>query len=97
VFAIKKHVTLSKCCRIAIVTNWKYIPDQVKEGEMGRACSTNGAKRNAYIVLVGNPERKKPLGRPRRRCVDNIKIERQDEMVWTRFIWLRIGTTGELL
>jgi hypothetical protein len=33
-----------------------------------------GEKRNAYRILVGNPERKRPLGRPRRRRVDNIKI-----------------------
>jgi hypothetical protein len=30
---------------------------------MGRACSTNGEKRNAYRVLVGNPEGKSPQGR----------------------------------
>jgi hypothetical protein len=34
---------------------------------MGRACSMNGAKRNAYRILVGNPEGNTPLGRPRRR------------------------------
>jgi hypothetical protein len=30
-------------------------------------------KRNAYRILVGKPEGKRPLGRPRRRWVDNIK------------------------
>jgi hypothetical protein len=30
---------------------------------------------NAYRILVGKPERKRPLGRPRRRWVDNIKID----------------------
>ena len=30
--------------------------------------------RNAYRVLVGKPEGKRPLGRPRRRCEDNIKM-----------------------
>jgi hypothetical protein len=39
---------------------------------MGRACSTNGATRNAYSILVGNPEGKRPLGRPRRRWVETI-------------------------
>jgi hypothetical protein len=34
-----------------------------------------GAKRNAHRILVGNPEGKEPLGRPRRRWVDNIKID----------------------
>jgi hypothetical protein len=42
---------------------------------MGGSCSTNGEKRNAYRILVGNPERKRPLGRPRRRCVNNIKMD----------------------
>jgi hypothetical protein len=41
---------------------------------MGRACSTNVEKRNAYRLLEGKPEVKRPLGRPRRRWVDNIKI-----------------------
>jgi hypothetical protein len=34
-----------------------------------------GAKRNAYRILVGKPEGKRPLGRPRRRCVYNIKMD----------------------
>jgi hypothetical protein len=41
---------------------------------MGRACSTNGETRNACRILVGKPEGKRPLGRPRRRRVDNITI-----------------------
>jgi hypothetical protein len=34
-----------------------------------------GEKRNAYRILVGKPERKRPLGRPRRRWMDNIKMD----------------------
>jgi hypothetical protein len=34
-----------------------------------------GEKRNAYRILVGKPEGKRPLGRPRRRWEDNIRIE----------------------
>jgi hypothetical protein len=34
-----------------------------------------GEKRNAYGILVGNPEGKRPLGRPRRWWVDNIKMD----------------------
>jgi hypothetical protein len=34
-----------------------------------------GKKRNAYRILVGKPEGMKPLGRPRHRWVDNIKID----------------------
>jgi hypothetical protein len=33
---------------------------------MGKACSTNGEKRNSYRILVGNSEGKRPLGRPKR-------------------------------
>jgi hypothetical protein len=34
-----------------------------------------GEKRNVHRLLVGNPERKRPLGRPRRRWIDNIKMD----------------------
>jgi hypothetical protein len=47
----------------------------VKENEMDRAYSTNEEKRNAYRILVGEPEGKRQLGRPRRRWVDNIKMD----------------------
>jgi hypothetical protein len=46
----------------------------INEFEMVRACSMNGEKRNAYRILVGEPEGKRPLGRTRRRWVDNIKM-----------------------
>jgi hypothetical protein len=42
---------------------------------VGRACSTNGKKRNAYTILVGKPEGKRPLGTPRRSWEDNIKMD----------------------
>jgi hypothetical protein len=41
---------------------------------MGRACSTNGVKRNAYRILVENPEGNRTLEISRRRWVDNIKM-----------------------
>jgi hypothetical protein len=52
---------------------------------MGRVCSTNGAKRNAYRILVGNPEGKGTLGRPRRRWVNNIKMDLR-EIEWDSII-----------
>jgi hypothetical protein len=70
----------------------------VCEDEMGSSCSTNGEKKNAYRILVGKSEGKRPLGSPRRRWVDNIKIDlRKNAMVWTGSIWLRIRTSGGLL
>jgi hypothetical protein len=57
-----------------------------------------GAKRNAYRILVGKPEGKRPLGRPRRRWVDTNKKDHGDDgQVWIGSIWLRIGTSGGLL
>jgi len=56
-----------------------------------------GAKRALYRVLVGKPEGKRPLGRRIRRWEDDIKMDLQEVGcgVWTRSIWLRIGTGGE--
>jgi len=46
-------------------------------------------------VLVGKPEEKRPLGRPRRRWQDNIKMDiREVGGVETEWSWLRIGTDG---
>jgi hypothetical protein len=58
-----------------------------------------GERRGACRVLVRKPEGKKPLGRPRHRWEDNIKMD-LEEMgcgVWTGSIWLRIGTGGRHL
>jgi hypothetical protein len=49
--------------------------NQVKEDEMGRACRRNGEKRNAYRILVGEPEGKNPSERPRCRWVDTINMD----------------------
>ena len=45
---------------------------------MGGACSTYGESGGVYRVLVGKPEGKRPLGRPRRRWEDNIKMDLQE-------------------
>jgi hypothetical protein len=50
---------------------------------MGRTCNTNGEKRNAYRILVGKPEGKRPLGRRRRRWVDNIR--------WNDIDWIDLA------
>jgi hypothetical protein len=48
---------------------------------MGRACSTNGEKRNAYRIFVGKPGGKRSLGRPTRRWENNIRMD-LTEMGW---------------
>jgi hypothetical protein len=48
-----------------------YLGDQIKINDMDRACSTYGGRRDAYRVLVGKREGRRPLGRPRRRWEDN--------------------------
>ena len=45
---------------------------------MGRACSAYGVGRGVYRVLVGKPEGKRPLGRPRCSWEDNIKVDVQE-------------------
>jgi hypothetical protein len=47
-------------------------------------------KRNAYKILVGNPEDKRPLGRLRHRWVDNIKMDLR-EIGWDGFDWIDLA------
>jgi len=70
--------------------------DKIKKNEIGRACSMYGGRRGIYRVLVGKPEGKRLLGRPRRRWEDNIKMDlkEMDLGLWTGSSWLRIGTGG---
>jgi hypothetical protein len=57
---------------------------------MSKACSTNGEKRKAYRILVGNAEGKRPLGKPRRRWVDNIKMDLRD-IAWDGMDWIDLA------
>jgi hypothetical protein len=49
-----------------------------------------GETRNAYRILVGKPEGKRPLGRPRRRSVDNIKMDVR-EIGWDGRDWIELA------
>jgi hypothetical protein len=49
-----------------------------------------GEKRNAYRLLVGNPEGKRPLGRPRRRWVVNSKMDLR-EIGWAGMDWIALA------
>ena len=52
--------------------------DKLEKNEMGGACSAYGGEERCIQVLVGKPEGKRPLGRPRRRWEDNIKMDLQE-------------------
>jgi hypothetical protein len=58
-----------------------------------------GEERKVYKVLVEKPEGNRPLGRPRRRWEDGIRIDLREIGcgVWIGFDWLRTGTGGGLL
>jgi hypothetical protein len=49
-----------------------------------------GEKRNAYRLLIGMPEGKRPLGRPRRRWVDSIKMDLL-EIGWGGVDWIGLA------
>jgi hypothetical protein len=61
----------------------------------GNEARMEGGKRGAYRILMERPEGRRPLGRPRHRWEDNIKMDLQ-EVGWVmdRWSWLRIGTLG---
>jgi hypothetical protein len=48
------------------------------------------AERNAYRILVGEPEGKRPLGRSRSKCVDNIRMD-LEEIGWGGVDWIRLA------
>jgi hypothetical protein len=49
-----------------------------------------GEKRNTYRLLVGRSEEKRPLGRPRRRWVDNIRMD-LGEVGWSGVDWIGLA------
>jgi hypothetical protein len=57
---------------------------------MDRAFSTNLEQRNAYRISVGQPEGKRPLGSPKRRWVDNIKMDLR-EIGWSGMDWIDLA------
>jgi hypothetical protein len=57
---------------------------------VGGACSPKGEKINAYRLLVGKPEGERPLGRRRRRWVDDIKMDLL-EIGWGSVDWIGLA------
>jgi hypothetical protein len=68
----------------------------IKSREMGRACSINGEKRDAYRISVVTPEGKRPLGRPRRRWEDNTRIDHR-EAGWSGIYWINLAQDRDQL
>jgi hypothetical protein len=60
---------------------------KIKDDVIGRACSTNGVKINAFRILAEKPEGKRQLERPRRRWVDTIKMDLRG-MGWGGMEWI---------
>jgi hypothetical protein len=57
-----------------------------------------GEERKVYVDFMGKPEWKRPLGRPRRRWKDGIRMDlREIGGIYSGFRWLGIGTGGGLL
>jgi len=52
--------------------------DKIEKNEMGATCSTVGERKGICSVLVGKSEGKRPLGRPKPRWEDNIKMDLQE-------------------
>jgi hypothetical protein len=66
---------------------------KLQEDEMGRAFSINGENKNAYRLLMGMPEGKTPLGRPRHRCMGNINMD-LGEKGWDGVDWIDLVLVG---
>jgi hypothetical protein len=52
-----------------------YSGKQIKKTEIGRSVVRMGERRDAYRALLGKPERRRPLGRPRRSWENDIKVD----------------------
>jgi hypothetical protein len=63
---------------------------------MGETCNAQGRGNGLYEILVGKPEGKRLLGRPRHRWDDDFRKDVREigGKLWTGFIWLRIGISG---
>ena len=68
--------------------NYSYV--QIKKNDVGGAIACKGTRRGAYRVLVGKPDGKRQLGRPRHRWENNIKMELQ-EVGWGGMDWIDLA------
>jgi hypothetical protein len=67
-----------------------YSGNKIEQRKMGGASSTCVGRRGTYLVLVGKLEGRRPLGRPRRRWEDSIKMHLQ-EFGWGDIDWIDLA------
>jgi hypothetical protein len=77
IFGPKRYEVTGECEELSDLYSSPSIIRIIKSMRMRWAghIARMGEKSNAYRLLVGNPEGKRPLGRPRRRWVDNIRMD----------------------
>ena len=63
---------------LSFPSNFYCAGGKIEKNEVGGACGEYGGGERCAQVLVGKPEGKRPLGRPRRRWEDNIKMDLQE-------------------
>jgi hypothetical protein len=75
-----ESINISHCStvKLFVVIEVSYSGNQIEKNEMGGHVAHMGEKRGAYRILVGRPEERRPLGRPRRRWDDNINMDLQE-------------------
>jgi hypothetical protein len=67
-----------------------YTGDHIKKNERDGTCSTYGGRKGAYRILVGRPEGKRTLARPRFRWEDYIKMN-LEEVGWVGMDWIDLA------
>ena len=71
-------------------THPQFSDDNIEKNEMSGVRGAYGWRRDVYRILVGKPEGKRPLERPRRRWEDNIKLDFQ-EAECEGFDWIELA------
>ena len=86
VYINQRSVLLTKYCA----------GDKIEKNETGGACGMYGGRERCAQGFGGKPEGNGPLGRPRRRWEDNIKMDLEEvgRSCGDRWSWFRIGTGG---
>ena len=91
------NVWVSEHAVATVLLTKYYLGDQMEKNEIGRSCCMYGQRRSVHRVLVGRPEGRRSLDRPRRRWKYIIKIDLYEVSwggAWTGLIWLRIEAGG---